>query len=94
MNTRLEAAQLWAAKNRCYIELEGEVGFGRDCVGVLQGTHYVDTPGSDRNDFEGHSEEYLRRVKPPEQVSAYHKHDCLCVLGHGDDAREGTAGLD
>ena len=63
----------WAARYRCSLQLGGQVGFGRDCVGVLKGDAYLDykdcpeiwTPGD-----------------------AYHKHDCVAVLGHGDDALE------
>ena len=77
---------LWCARQKCVLELEGEVGFFRDAVGVLYGNSYVDTPGSTYNDFEGRDETYRDKVRPPKHVDAYHKHDCLCVLGHGDKA--------
>lgn len=79
---KIEFMQLWAARNKCYLELEGQVGFGRECVGILQGNSYVDTPGSGHN----YHPEY-EEVQPPETVdSTYHKHDCLCVLGRDEDA--------
>jgi hypothetical protein len=61
----------WAARYRCSLQLNGQVGFGRDCVGILNdGTYvdYADAPG----------------IWTPED--AYHKHDCIAVLGHDDAA--------
>lgn len=87
LEQRLREARLCAAEQTCVVDIEGEVGFGRECVGVLYRSNYVDTPGSEHNDFEGHSDVYLDRVRPPDHVRAYHKHDCLCVLGRGDDDR-------
>lgn len=82
LDEKIEFMQLWAARNKCYLELEGEVGFWRECVGILQGTSYVDTPGSSHNSYREYDE-----IQPPEAVeSAYHKHDCLCVLGRDEDS--------
>ena len=33
----------WAARYRCSLQLNGEVGFGRDCTGILKDSHYIDT---------------------------------------------------
>ncbi len=63
----------WAARYRCTLQLNGEVGFGRDCVGILNGDTYVD---------------YGDQVEIWTPEDAYHKHDCLAVLGHGDDRLE------
>lgn len=82
------------------LELDGEVGFGRPCVGVLWRTHYVDTPGSAFNEYppgvpqhafspNAEQERILDPYRPPEDVDAYHKHDCLCVLGTDDEAVDG-----
>ena len=60
----------WAARYQCALQLNGEVGFGRDCVGILKGGTYIDYA-----DEAG--------IWTPED--AYHKHDCLAVLGHGDE---------
>lgn len=86
---RITAARLWAAENGCVLELDGEVGFGRPCVGVLWRTSYVDTPGSGHNDWPEYPDPPDPRRMPPEDVDAYHKHDCLCVLGTDDEAVEG-----
>lgn len=69
-----------AAKWGCTLELEGEVGFGRGCVGIQDSTggHYVDYL---------HLEE--AGEKPPfwwQPEDAYHKHPCLAVLGRGERA--------
>lgn len=59
----------WAARYKCSLQLNGQVGFGRDCVGVLKGGTYID--------YEDHTE-----IWTPED--SYHKHDCLAVLNHDD----------
>lgn len=102
---RLAIVREWAESHDCRLELEGEVGFGRECVGILWpgpgggwGGHYVDTPSSTHNEYPpGYSgglitPEYrvvLDKYAPPEDVAAYHKHDCLCVLGRDEDSVEG-----
>lgn len=84
--SRLDNLNVWirTQPGGCYLELDGEVGFGRPCVGILWKTHYIDTPGSGHNDhgpFMGSDS----IGGPPEHVNAYHKHDCLAVLGtHGE----------
>ena len=64
---------IWANDNGCTIT-SGECGFGRPCVGLLQGANWVDYP----YDF------------PYDKVPdlAYHKHDCVAVLVEGDDEAE------
>lgn len=67
----------WATRWSATLQLEGSIGFGRDCVGILKGSSYIDYM-------------HIYDLEPqPEFWSpedAYHKHDCLAVLGHGDDA--------
>ena len=73
----------WAARYRCSLQLNGEVGFGRDCVGILRDSHYIDTA-----DIKGETA-YNFNSEPYswwEPEDSYHKHDCLAVLGHGDEA--------
>jgi hypothetical protein len=62
----------WAAANKCALEDKGEVGFGRPCVGIMYGSSYVDW-------------DYATMPSRSVPVDAYHKHDCLAVLVHGDD---------
>jgi hypothetical protein len=72
----------WASRFRCALQLNGQVGFGRNCVGVLQGDTYIDT--SDIKDQEA----YREGGDWWEPEDSYHKHDCLAVLGHGDESLE------
>jgi len=77
----------YAGKNRTYLELKGEVGFSRECVGLLHGTQYPSyswesIPGDYMSKWESTEE----ATPPPEVTDAYHKHDCLAVLGRGDSA--------
>ena len=73
----------WAARYRCSLQLSGEVGFGRDCVGILKDSHYIDTAGiKGETAYNFNSEPYSWW----EPEDSYHKHDCLAVLGHGDEA--------
>ena len=67
----------WAARWGATFQPVGEVGFGRECVGILHGTSYIDYSN-------------LWEVAPGTEFwtpeDAYHKHECLAVLGRGDDA--------
>lgn len=84
--TRVQAARAeqivyltdWAARWGASLQLAGEVGFGRDCTGIMKDGHYIDTrEAKDANAYTEDGEWWQ-----PED--AYHKHDCLAVLGHGD----------
>lgn len=88
LDERIRDARLWAAEQGCVLELDGEVGFGRECVGILWRTHYVDTPGSGHND-DGPCFGHDSPGGPPEDIDAYHKHDCLAVLGRDGQAIDG-----
>lgn len=72
---------LWCAKHGVALQLQGECGFGRECVGISTGDKYPD--------YKWHDEEYERAdtngdVWTP--ADAYHKHPCVAVLGRGVDA--------
>jgi len=73
----------WAARYRCALQLNGQVGFGRDCVGILKDSHYIDTADA-KNATAYNYESGPGSWWEPED--SYHKHDCLAVLGHGDEA--------
>ena len=69
----------WANRNHARIELEGECGIMRECVGLIVEGVYPD--------YEWHDEDYERvdtngDVWRPE--GAYHKHPCVAVLGRGE----------
>jgi hypothetical protein len=66
-------------------EEEGQCGLGRECVGLIFGDNYVDyNPCDDTylDYIEYFYDERLYDIKP---TDAYHKHDCIAVLGRGDD---------
>jgi hypothetical protein len=67
----------WASQYGATLQLNGQVGFGRDATGILKGDNYIDTGDMKNGNYVGPWWE-------PED--SYHKHDCLCVLGHGDEA--------
>jgi len=78
---KIEWMSVWAAKHGVKLELEGECGFGRECVGITTEGHFPD--------YEWDDEDYERidengEVWTPED--AYHKHPCVAVLGRGEDA--------
>lgn len=80
---KLQWMAVWAAKNGLQLMLEGECGFGRECVGVIAEDQYPD--------YEWYEDdgEYARLDAngdvwtPPD---AYHKHPCVAVLGRGEHA--------
>lgn len=65
---------------------EGFCGLGRECVGLGNGTHYVDYNPIDGATFEAIPEFYSEKLYDIVPEDAYHKHDCLAVLGRGDKA--------
>ena len=77
---RIEWMAIWAAKQACTLQLEGNVGFGRECVGITRGESYPEyywySGSHERADPNG-------EVFVPSE--AYHKHPCVAVLGHGEE---------
>lgn len=73
----------FCAKHNLTLELNGECGFGRDCVGVTINENYPDYMwyDSDFNRIDNNGEVWC-----PDD--AYHKHDCVAVLGRGQCAEE------
>lgn len=72
----------WAHKNKVVLDLEGECGFGRECVGI--------TTNGSFPDYHWHDDETWERIDNNGDVwvpdGAYHKHDCVAVLGRGVEA--------
>lgn len=60
------------------LDLEGEVGFGRECVGILIDGEYVD--------YDAYAPEGEGTGPGEDAPHAYHKHGCLAVLGRGTAA--------
>ena len=74
---RIQWMAVWCAKNNLKLELEGECGIMRECVGVTTEGHYPD--------YEWHDEQTWDRIDQNGDVwtppNAYHKHPCVAVLG-------------
>ncbi len=82
----IQNIQEFANKHKVVLELEGECGFGRECVGLLHGNNYVDFNPTDDTTYEyikGFFDPRLDEIMPPK---AYHKHDCLAVLGRDEES--------
>lgn len=75
----------WAAQQEATLELKGEVGFMRPCVGVVKGSSYLDFLWIDMEYQSNYKDERIRAFKAIEPEDAYHKHPCMAVLVHGDD---------
>lgn len=61
----------------------GECGFGRPCVGIIFNDDYW-LCYEDGFDEETHESKEVVTTPPDEVSDAYHKHDCITVLKHGD----------
>lgn len=69
----------WCAGAGVTLDLEGEIGFGRECVGILDGHEYICWDWQRREPSAGPG---------PEAPDAYHKSDSLAVLGRGEEAEK------
>jgi len=79
--------QNFALKHKVIFQDEGACGFGRECVGFNSGDKWIDhNPYSHGDSFEQIKEFACDAAEPPAGVNAYHKHNCLAVLGRGDEA--------
>jgi hypothetical protein len=79
---KIEWMAIWCAKNKVALDLSGECGFGRECVGISTGDCYPS--------YEWDDDQNYKRIdnngdvwRPP---NAYHKHPCVAVLGRGEPA--------
>ncbi len=78
---KIEWMAVWCAHNNLQLKLKGECGFGRECVGASVEGHFPDYRWYN-NDFE--REDANGDVWVP--GDAYHKHECVAVLGRGEKA--------
>jgi len=81
-----ENIQKFANKHKVVFEDDGECGFGRECVGLLSGKDWVDynpIHSESYEPIEGFFSEDLSGIVPDK---AYHKHDCVAVLGRDDES--------
>lgn len=79
---KMQWMAVWAAKNKAALALEGECGFGRECVGILAEDQFPS--------YEWDDEETWERIDNNGDVwvpeDAYHKCPCVAVLGRGEEA--------
>lgn len=79
---KLDWMAQWCAKHGVALELKGECGIGRECVGITKLGSYPDYQWYDDTTYE--------RIDANGSVwapqDAYHKHDCVAVLGRGEEA--------
>ncbi len=76
----------FAIKHKVVLEEKGTVGFGRNCVGFLRGNGYIDlNPYKSAPTFERVFKDDDYYYEPDNVPDAYHKHDCVAVLVHGED---------
>lgn len=63
-------------------ESQGEVGFGRRCVGFLKGSGYVNYHPRNDSDYRAVDLPGVQddRLLPHDAPDAYHKHECFAVL--------------
>ena len=79
---KIEWMAMWCARNTVALQLEGECGFGRECVGILAGDAYPDYHWYDQSTYEQVDDN--GDVWTPDD--AYHKSQCVAVLGRGERA--------
>lgn len=88
----IKICQDFADKHGVEFSAKGEVGFGRPCVGFIKNARYIEcNPFGEEPDYSYIHGENDKRLHAPDDVEAYHKHECLSVLGEGDKAIEGLA---
>ena len=78
--------QEFANRFKLIFEDEGECGFGRECVGLTNGNNYVDYNPTCKPNYdyvEGFYDERFYSIAPEK---AYHKHNCLAVLGRDEES--------
>lgn len=76
----VEWLQAWAAKLGAQLRLSGEIGFGRECVGITREDMYPEYTWYDAATQSWPNGD----VWSPED--AYHKGEYVAVLGRGEDA--------
>lgn len=81
---KIEWMKKWCEENGLALTLEGECGFGRECVGVLASNACY--PDYAWHNYDGDYERLDNNGDVWVPEDAYHKHDCVAVLGRGEKA--------
>lgn len=75
----------FAKKHGIDYTIDGTCGFGRPCVGLLSNGNYIDYNPTDSK-YEYISEFYDKKLYDILPKDAYHKHNCIAVLGTGNES--------
>lgn len=88
MENYIKNIQEFADKHNIHFEQEGECGFGRECVGLLKKKegNYIDYNPTDSVTYDYIDDLKDDRLWDITPENAYHKHNCLAVLGRGEKA--------
>lgn len=70
----------WANENGATLQLKGECGFGRPCVGIIAGQAWVDFMWMSLEPHADELQDTLREFRMILPEDLYHKHDCVAVL--------------
>ena len=89
--TPREICEDFARRHAVVFDDEGECGFGRKCVGFCRGTSWVSYNPYRYPDFDAIEELQCDAIGDCRPSNAYHKYDCLAVLGRDDEAIEQLA---
>lgn len=84
LESKIKWMEKWCKKQGLILNLDGEVGFGRPCIGVLSfdETEYPDYKWYDKTTYkhiDNNGEVWI-----PER--AYHKHECVAVLKQDEES--------
>lgn len=86
MNEDIKFLQEFATKHKLVFEDEGEAGFGRECVGLIKGTNWLDYNPMDMDTYDVIDGMDCQKACDLAPEDAYHKHECFAVLGRGKEA--------
>jgi hypothetical protein len=82
---KIKWMEKYAARHNVRLQLKGHCGFGRKCVGILgQNGCYPDYQWHKEAEYHYDRIDNNGDVWMPED--AYHKHECVAVLGRGREA--------
>ena len=86
--TDRETCQRFANQHKVIFEDDGEVGFGRECVGFISRSGgFLDHNPRRAPNYEAIEEAACELAHPGEGIfDAYHKHECMAILGRGAGA--------
>jgi len=86
VKSRVAVIQEFANKHKLVFEDEGECGMGRECVGLIRNNSWVSFNPIDSVNYDYIDGFYSDKFYDISPEDAYHKHDCLAVLGRGEKA--------